>query len=111
MSRADLTRVLNSSPARSSSLRRSKKVDSYAEAPTVRSARSENRQRAAAFEAGLQDDFGSCGMWCAVHCLLVRHRITGVGAVSDARGEITFIGGKLVVSYGKRDARPDPASE
>jgi hypothetical protein len=43
--------------------------------------------------------------------VLAKHPTTGVGAVSDARGEITFIDGKLVISYGKRDAGPDAASE
>jgi hypothetical protein len=32
----------------------------------------------------------------------------GVGAVSDARGEITIADGKLIVSYGKEGPRPAP---
>ena len=43
--------------------------------------------------------------------VMAKHPSTGVGALSDARGEITFIGGKLVISYGKSDVRPDAVSE
>jgi len=43
--------------------------------------------------------------------VMAKHPTTGVGAVSDARGEITIVGGKLVLSYGKHDAEPDAASE
>lgn len=36
---------------------------------------------------------------------------TGVGAVSGARGEITILDGKLIVSYGKPDGLPVQAEE
>jgi hypothetical protein len=36
---------------------------------------------------------------------------TGVGAVSGARGEITIVDGRLIVSYGKPQAHPAPDSE
>lgn len=36
---------------------------------------------------------------------------TGVGAVADARGEITIHDGKLVVSYGREAAQPAPETE
>ncbi|MGE5538580.1 MAG: hypothetical protein ACM30I_08165 [Gemmatimonas sp.] len=36
---------------------------------------------------------------------------TGVGALADARGEITITDGKLVVSYGKPGDHPSPDSE
>jgi len=36
---------------------------------------------------------------------------TGVGAVSEARGEITIYDGKLIISYGKEGVHPAPQSE
>jgi len=36
---------------------------------------------------------------------------TGVGAVADARGEISIYDGKLIISYGKTGPQPDPDSE
>src|SRR5215208_4542928 len=35
----------------------------------------------------------------------------GVGAVTDARGEVTIVDGKAIVSYGKETDRLPPASE
>jgi alpha-acetolactate decarboxylase len=43
--------------------------------------------------------------------VMAKHPTTGVGAVADARGEITIFDGKLIVSYGKETARVDPASD
>lgn len=40
--------------------------------------------------------------------VMAKRPTTGVGAVADARGEITIYGGKLIVSYGK--AAPHPAA-
>ena len=40
--------------------------------------------------------------------VLAKRPTTGVGAVADARGEITIYAGKLIVSYGKE--APDPAA-
>ena len=34
--------------------------------------------------------------------VMAKHPTTGVGAVADARGEITIFDGKLIVSYGKQ---------
>jgi len=41
---------------------------------------------------------------------MANHPTTGMGAVADARGEITIYDGKLIVSYGK-EAPPHPAAE
>jgi hypothetical protein len=38
---------------------------------------------------------------------MAKHPTTGVGAVADARGEITIYDGKLIVSYGRTGAHPD----
>jgi hypothetical protein len=38
---------------------------------------------------------------------MAKHPTTGVGAVADARGEISIFDGKLVVSYGKMGASTD----
>src|SRR5215467_9263304 len=38
---------------------------------------------------------------------MARHPTTGVGALADARGEITIYNGKLIVSYGKPAAPVD----
>jgi hypothetical protein len=43
--------------------------------------------------------------------VMAKHPTTGVGAVADARGEITIYDGKLVVSYGKDAARQVPEAE
>jgi alpha-acetolactate decarboxylase len=42
---------------------------------------------------------------------MAKHPTTGVGAVADARGEITIYDGKLIVSYGKTGAQPDANSD
>src|SRR5262249_5294006 len=42
---------------------------------------------------------------------MARHPTTGVGALADARGEITIYNGKLIVSYGKTDSTGDANSE
>ena len=47
----------------------------------------------------------------AIGSVASRHPSTGVGAVSGARGEITFADGKLIISYGKSDAHPPPDAE
>jgi hypothetical protein len=47
----------------------------------------------------------------ALGLVMSRLPSTGVGAVSGARGEITIIDGKLIISYGKSDAPPTPNSE
>jgi len=41
--------------------------------------------------------------------VMAKHPTTGVGAVADARGEITIFDGKLIVSYGKM--APHPAAD
>jgi hypothetical protein len=41
--------------------------------------------------------------------VMAKHPTTGVGAVADARGEITIYDGKLIVSYGKPVPSVDPA--
>jgi hypothetical protein len=55
----------------------------------------------------LQGDFKSKAFLPDV---MAKHPTTGVGAVSDARGEITILDGKLFVSYGK-DNRLAPNDE
>jgi hypothetical protein len=42
---------------------------------------------------------------------LAKHPTTGVGAVADARGEVTIYNGALILSYGKVDAHPAPGAE
>ena len=42
----------------------------------------------------------------SLEAALARHPTTGVGAVSDARGEITIHDGKLIVSYGQEGNHP-----
>jgi hypothetical protein len=37
----------------------------------------------------------------SLRAVMAKHPITGVGAVADARGEITIYDSKLIVSYGK----------
>ena len=39
------------------------------------------------------------------------HPTTGVGAVAEARGEITIFDGKLIVNYGKPGPHPDAGSD
>ncbi len=56
----------------------------------------------------LRGDFGAKAVLGEV---MSRSPSTGVGAVSGARGEITIADGKLIVSYGKSDARPAPHAE
>ena len=43
--------------------------------------------------------------------VMTRHPTIGVGAVADARGEISIFDGKLVISYGKTGPSPDATSE
>jgi hypothetical protein len=43
--------------------------------------------------------------------LMANHPTTGVGAVSEARGEITIYDGKLIVSYGKDGQHVDPTTD
>jgi len=43
--------------------------------------------------------------------VMAKHPTTGVGAVSDARGEISIFGGKLIASYGKPGPKPDVISD
>jgi hypothetical protein len=43
--------------------------------------------------------------------VMAEHPTTGVGAVADARGEITIYDGKLIVSYGKAGSQLAPAAE
>jgi hypothetical protein len=42
---------------------------------------------------------------------MAKHPTTGVGAVADARGEISIYDGKLIVSYGKPGGRADAAAD
>jgi hypothetical protein len=55
----------------------------------------------------LQGDFKSKA---SLPDVMAKQPTTGVGAVSDARGEITVLDGKLVVTYGKNN-RPVPNDE
>jgi Alpha-acetolactate decarboxylase len=43
--------------------------------------------------------------------VMAEHPTTGVGAVADARGEITIYDGNLIVSYGKAGSQPAPDAE
>jgi len=43
--------------------------------------------------------------------VMAKHPTTGVGAVADARGEISIFDGKLIVSYGKPGPQPDAISD
>jgi hypothetical protein len=43
--------------------------------------------------------------------VMAKHPTTGVGALADARGEITVYDGKLIVSYGKDGAPADVNSQ
>ena len=42
---------------------------------------------------------------------MANHPTTGIGAVADARGEITIYDGRLIVSYGKEAPHPAPEAE
>lgn len=42
---------------------------------------------------------------------MAKRPTTGIGALAGARGEITILDGKLVVSYGKSDVEPPAAGE
>ena len=42
---------------------------------------------------------------------MTKHPTNGVGAVADARGEITIYDGKLIVSYGREGSHPSTDSE
>jgi acetolactate decarboxylase len=46
-----------------------------------------------------------------VSSVMAKHPTIGVGAVADARGEISIFDGKLVISYGKTGASTDANSE
>jgi hypothetical protein len=59
-------------------------------------------------ELMLRGDFGPK---VALGSAMSRSPSTGVGAVSGARGEITIIDGKLIVSYGKSAAHPAADAE
>jgi len=50
---------------------------------------------------------GDFGAKVQLSAAIAKHPTTAVGAVTDARGEITIYAGKLIVSYGKPDAHPD----
>jgi hypothetical protein len=43
--------------------------------------------------------------------VMAKHPTIGVGAVADARGEISIFDGRLVISYGKAGAPTDANSE
>lgn len=43
--------------------------------------------------------------------IMAKHPTTGVGAVADARGEITIYDGKLIISYGKPGTYPAADSQ
>jgi hypothetical protein len=53
---------------------------------------------------------GDFGRKVDLAAAMAKHPTTGVGAVTDARGEITIHGGRLIVSYG-RDGPPPAAAE
>jgi alpha-acetolactate decarboxylase len=55
-----------------------------------------------------QGDFDAKVQLAAV---MAKHPTTGVGAVADARGEITIYDGKLIISYGKPGTYPDANSQ
>ncbi|HUD85734.1 MAG TPA: acetolactate decarboxylase [Xanthobacteraceae bacterium] len=46
-----------------------------------------------------------------LNAAMARHPTTGVGALADARGEITIFDGKLIVSHGKTGVAEDANSE
>jgi len=50
---------------------------------------------------------GDFGAKVQLSAAMAKHPTTAVGAVTDARGEITIYDGKLIVSYGKSDMHPD----
>src|SRR5690349_1040546 len=52
---------------------------------------------------------GDFGRKVDLATVMAKHPITGVGALADARGEITIFGGKLFISYGRPDAPHPPA--
>ena len=47
----------------------------------------------------------------ALDAVMAKHPTTGVGALADARGEITIYDGKLIVSYGKTAGSTDANSD
>src|SRR5215472_3804097 len=47
----------------------------------------------------------------ALGAVMAKQPTTGVGAVADARGEITIYEGKLIVSYGKDGPHAEPNSD
>jgi Alpha-acetolactate decarboxylase len=56
----------------------------------------------------MQRDYGAKATLATV---LASGATDGVGAVADARGEITIVDGKAIVSYGAAPGHPPPASE
>lgn len=54
---------------------------------------------------------GDFGAKVALAAAMAEHPTTGVGALTDARGEITIYDGDLVVSYGKYGGQPDPKAD
>jgi hypothetical protein len=47
----------------------------------------------------------------SLRAVMAKHPTTGIGALSDARGEITIYDGKLILTYGKPDTPADPSAE
>jgi hypothetical protein len=43
--------------------------------------------------------------------VMAKNPTTGVGALADARGEITIFGGRLIVSYGREASHPNAEDE
>jgi hypothetical protein len=54
---------------------------------------------------------GDFGRKVDLAAAMVRHPTIGVGAVTDARGEITIHDGKLIVSYGREGSHPEAERE
>jgi hypothetical protein len=54
---------------------------------------------------------GEFGAQVRLDTVMAKHPTVGVGALSEARGEITIYDGKLIVSYGKADTPADGPSE
>jgi hypothetical protein len=54
---------------------------------------------------------GDFGAKVELEKVMGKHPVTGVGALADARGEITIHEGKLIVSYGKDGPHPTADAE
>src|ERR1700722_95879 len=54
---------------------------------------------------------GEFGAQVRLDTVMAKHPTMGVGALSEARGEITIYDGKLIVSYGKADTAADGPAE